>query len=116
MNIDTCCSQASTGTAAARRWSGSSREVSSKCRRRVPALGVIGGGRRRRRRVVDDGKRGRFAGRARSGGSEEDAAEADANFGAYVAAPLAAVLKCGDADARRDALQTPSPVDGWRWS
>ena len=41
---------------------------------------------------------------------EEDAAEADANFGAYVAAPLAAVLKCGDGDARRDALQTLASI------
>ena len=39
-----------------------------------------------------------------------DAAEADANFGAYVAAPLAAVLKCGDGDARRDALQTLASI------
>ena len=42
--------------------------------------------------------------------SDEDAAEADANFGAYVAAPLAAVLKCGDGDARRDALQTLASI------
>ena len=41
---------------------------------------------------------------------DEDAAEADANFGAYVAAPLAAVLKCGDGDARRDALQTLASI------